>query len=175
MIINRMDGDRAAWISRAVCRAGRTARQTGREIMSAARATTGFSSFLRLAVDVCLYRVLRIGAIPGYNGVRSIVVKGGYHFAYRLNRGDIQSIREVLMDEAYRLPFAIQPKVIVDLGANIGLTSIYLLRLYKPEILVAVEADADNAALARQNLEAFGASVVEAAISCEDGMGWFEF
>ena len=38
MIINRMDGDRAAWISRAVCRAGRTARQTGREIMSAARA-----------------------------------------------------------------------------------------------------------------------------------------
>ena len=52
------------------------------------------------------------------------------------------------MDEAYRLPFAIQPKVIVDLGANIGLTSIYLLRLYKPEILVAVEADADNAALA---------------------------
>ena len=26
-----------------------------------------------------------------------------------------------------------------------------------------------------QNLEAFGASVVEAAISCEDGMGWFEF
>jgi FkbM family methyltransferase len=80
------------------------------------------------------------------------------------------------MDEAYRLPFALNPRLIVDLGANIGLTSLYLADQYPDSQIVAVEPDPANAALARSNLEANGvtATVVEAAAAERDGVGYFE-
>jgi FkbM family methyltransferase len=167
--------ERAANAYRVALRGRRTARALGREFAGAARICSGVGSFSRLGADVCLYRVLRLGKIPCKNAVRSIVVKSGADVAYRLNRGDIQSIREVLMDEAYRLPFSIpRPNVIVDLGANIGLTSLYLYSCFKPDILIAVEPDPSNAALARHNLEPLGGRVIEAAVGAVDGVGRFK-
>ena len=95
---------------------------------------------------------------------------------YRLNRGDIQSIREVWMDGGYTLPFDIDPGIMVDLGANIGLTSVWLARRYGFSRIVAVEPLASNAHLARINLDANGieADVVKAAVGPRDGMAMFE-
>ncbi len=97
--------------------------------------------------------------------------RGGARLRYRLNRGDIQGIREVWLERAYRLPFAISNGVLVDLGANIGLTSVWLATEYGFASVIAVEPDASNAALVRKNLDLNGinAQVVQAAVGPNDG------
>jgi hypothetical protein len=54
---------------------------------------------------VFLLPLARLVPLPDRNRERRIRVRGGIELNYRLNRGDMQSIREVWMDECYRLPF----------------------------------------------------------------------
>ena len=147
-------------------------RALAKDSARAAGITSGAASTARVVADVALYRALKLGSIPGENRPRSIRLKAGDTITYRLNRGDIQGIREVLVDQVYRPPITIRPRVIVDLGANIGLTSVFLRNLFHPDILIAVEPDPSNANLARLNLGC-GATVIEAAVSPRDGIGTY--
>ncbi|MER3414804.1 MAG: hypothetical protein C4297_01130 [Gemmataceae bacterium] len=52
------------------------------------------------------------------------------------------------------------PKVILDLGANIGLTSLYLHRLYPQARIIALEPDQDNYSLACRNLSICGENIL---------------
>ena len=105
-----------------------------------------------------------------------IRVKGGVKLHYRLNRGDLQSIREVWIDECYRLPFDLLPNRFVDLGANIGLTSLWFARRYGSHSIIAIEPSPDNARLTRLNLadNQIAAEVIEAAVGARDGTALFE-
>ena len=47
---------------------------------------------------------------------------------YRLHKGDLHGVPEVRFDEAYRLPFDDPSGTFPNLGANIGLTSIWLAK-----------------------------------------------
>jgi FkbM family methyltransferase len=95
---------------------------------------------------------------------------------YRLNKGDLHSIREVWFDEAYRLPFEDPSGTLLDLGANIGLTSVWLAKRYAIDRVIAVEPDSNNAMLARRNLELneIKSEVLEAAIGPHEGTAKFE-
>jgi FkbM family methyltransferase len=66
-------------------------------------------------------------------------------------------------------------RTIVDLGANIGLTSVYLAKRYPGARLIALEPASENAALTRANLAANGVDgeVIEAAIGSHDGTARF--
>jgi FkbM family methyltransferase len=142
-----------------------------RQIAHARQVTPGWRSFLRLAGDLALSRLIPYVRLPNANGARRIRVHGGIEIAYRLNRGDIQSIREVWLDEAYKLPINQKPKIIVDLGANIGLTSLWLAKRYGCDKIIAVEPWVENARMARHNLASNGvcAEVIEAAVGPTDG------
>jgi len=131
-------------------------------------------SCLRLSADVILFRALRVMHLPTENHPRRIRLRSGRLITYRLNRGDIQSIREVLMDEVYRLPFpSQQPDVLVDLGANIGLTSLFYHRTLQARSIIAVEPDPSNAQLVRENLSGLPAVVFQAAVGPHDGTARF--
>jgi FkbM family methyltransferase len=54
----------------------------------------------------------------------------------------------VWFDEVYRLPFDEPSGTLLDLGANIGLTSVWLAKKYQIERVIAVEPDRTNAILA---------------------------
>lgn len=84
-------------------------------------------------------------------------------------------MREVLLDECYRFPGEIRPEVVLDLGANIGLTSLWLDSRFKPRKLVAVEPSPENVRLARKNLAQSAGEVVllEAAAGSTDGFAEF--
>jgi FkbM family methyltransferase len=112
----------------------------------------------------------RLGATPRER-LRALDLPEGVRLSYRRNRGDMQAIREVWLDESYRLAPGFKPAVLVDLGANIGMTSLWLARRYGIAQVVAVEPDPGNALLLRRNLAQNGmrAVVVEAAISPSDG------
>ena len=147
-----------------------------REAAVAWKLGDGLHSKLRLAADVLLSRGLKLGRLPGFDKTRTVRLVGGTSLTYRLNRGDLQSIREVWMDAVYRLPFAMTPRIVVDLGANIGLSSAWLHKQFGCEQIIAVEPNAANALLTKRNFElnAIRGRVLEAAIGPEDGEAQFE-
>jgi FkbM family methyltransferase len=71
----------------------------------------------------------------------------------RLNNSDLPTLSEVFCSSECELTLPWRPKTILDLGANIGLTSIKLKRQFPDAILIAVEADRGSAEICRVNLE----------------------
>jgi FkbM family methyltransferase len=143
----------------------------GRQLARARQVTLGWRSFFRLGSDLALARLIPYFRLPNVNHSRRIRVIGGVEITYRLNRGDIQSIREIWLDEAYKPPVNRRLTLVVDLGANIGLTSLWLAKRYGCNTIIAIEPSVENARLARENLErnGVGAEVVEAAVGPADG------
>ena len=69
---------------------------------------------------------------------------------------------------AFDLPFA--PHVIVDVGANIGITSVYFAHIYPKARIVAIEAEASNFSLLCRNVRPYPAiTPVHAALWSRDG------
>jgi FkbM family methyltransferase len=147
-----------------------------REAIGAWRIAADPRSFLRYARDIVLYRALALGGDRWRNRERQIRLRDGSSVTYRLNRGDIQTIREVWINETYRLPVALEGiETVVDLGANIGLASIYIAGRSGCKRLLAVEPDAGNLRLAEANFRANGTpgELVAAAVGPDDGEGLF--
>jgi FkbM family methyltransferase len=72
---------------------------------------------------------------------------------------------------AHRPPADLRPQLIVDVGANIGLTMVDLAVLHPTARIIGVEPDPSNAGLARDNVSPFQdrCDVVTAAVWIEDG------
>lgn len=129
-----------------------------------------------MVADILGFRVLRLVRFPRAHATRTVTTREGTLLTYRLNRGDIQAIREIWLDEVYQPPHeAYRMRSVVDLGANIGFTSVYLAQRLRPACLVAVEPDPDNVAILRRNLAQNGidAIVIEAAVGPSDGSARF--
>ena len=156
-----------------------TALQHVRAFLHEARASiclsADVSSWWRLFRDIVRRRFLRFVPSQQLNQSRQLRIHGGGRLAYRFNRGDLQSLREVWMDSAYRPPFPTQATIVVDLGANIGMTSAWFWRRFNCERIIAVEADGSNARLAEENflLNSIPGEVIHAAVGPRDG--WVRF
>lgn len=80
--------------------------------------------------------------------------------------------REIFEREVFGFDTDVASPRMLDCGAHVGLASIYLGRRHPGARITAFEADPDIAALARENLDAFGlgrVEVVAAAVSDHDG------
>lgn len=63
------------------------------------------------------------------------------------------------------VPLSSAPKLIVDAGANIGCTAVFLANAYPGARIVAVEPDTENASLARRNCARYpNIEIVEGAV-----------
>lgn len=115
---------------------------------------------------------------PGRNKTRQIDLLG-WPVVYRFNRGDLQSLREVLVEEVYRCDLPFEPKSVLDLGANIGLTSLWMWRRQLRDAeggrIIAVEPAAANADVAETNFRLNGiqGEVVRAAVGQRSGIAAF--
>lgn len=153
------------------------------EGMKAAACADDAASRSQLRRDFLFSRLLKWGRLPGYNRLRHVNL-GDLKVSYRFNRGDLQSLREVLVEEVYacELPFA--PKSFLDLGGNIGLASLWFSRRVKPSqrqsnqsaFLVAVEPVPVNAEVAEMNFRdnRISGEVLHAAVGQHAGEAWFE-
>lgn len=133
----------------------------------------GFStSWFKITRDILL---LKLNIKSASRDKREISLLDGTVLKYRLNKGDLWSMREVLLDECYRFPGEIRPKNFIDLGANIGLTSYWMSRCYPLERLLMVEPDLENAQLAKINLASFRGHIfcIEGAVGSKDGFACF--
>jgi FkbM family methyltransferase len=133
-------------------------------------------SRLRLMCDFLMSHILFALPQSMHGRERQITTRSGVRISYRLNRGDIQGIREVWCDEVYKLPFPMPAGAFLDLGANIGLTTLWIATRSSLSPIIAVEPDHENALLTAKNLRqnGFSAEVVEAAVGPKDGTVYFE-
>jgi len=159
----------------AIRRTALTVRSVRAELSAGRRLCGDWRSFARYGTDVLLYRVLGLVNLGGGRRRRRITLADGTMLVYRLNRGDIRAIAEIWQLEIYRPPPAFRTSTIVDLGANIGLVSVFLARRCGASYVLAVEPVADNAELTRENLRLNGieGEVIEAAVGRQDGVARF--
>lgn len=99
---------------------------------------------------------------------------GGLPFHVRPGTSDTDVLWEALLRRRHALPppEVADPRVIIDLGANIGATMVLHARLF-PNVgrIVGIEADAWNAQLCLLNIRPWGnvAKLVQGAVWPEDG------
>lgn len=132
--------------------------------------------------DFIFSRFLRLGWLPGYNRLRQVNLRGGT-IHYRFNRGDLQSLREVMLENVYACELPFEPKTILDLGANIGLASVWFANQMHSappgggsSFLLAVEPVSENAGLVEMNYRSnhIPGEVIRAAVGLQPGEAWFE-
>jgi len=154
-----------------------------REGLSAADHADDAASRSQLRRDFLFSRLLKLGRLPGYNKARQVKLDG-LTVNYRFNRGDLQSLREVLIEQVYACDLTFTPQTLLDLGANIGLASLWFSRRVKPSqtesnhvpFLLAVEPVPENAAVAEANFRdnPIPGEVVRAAVGQSTGEAWFD-
>jgi FkbM family methyltransferase len=62
----------------------------------------------------------------------------------RVQTSDVIVLRQVLINREYEPPVPLLPSVIVDAGANIGLTSVYFANRYPGAKILAIEPEISN-------------------------------
>jgi FkbM family methyltransferase len=86
--------------------------------------------------------------------------------------GDLDIFYEIFWKKAYMFNYAPRPGVIIDLGANIGLATLFFLNAFPDGKVIAVEPEPGNLELLKKNLEEEiniqKVIVSEAAVSGED-------
>lgn len=82
------------------------------------------------------------------------------NISFRSRDEFIQCLKEIFIEEVYLQKLRKDP-FIIDCGANIGLSVLYLKRLYPEAKIVAFEPDNVNFELLQKNVAAFGYSDVE--------------
>jgi FkbM family methyltransferase len=76
---------------------------------------------------------------------------------YRPGTSDCRIISEILFTPRceYHVPRALKPKIIVDLGANIGIASIYFARQFPESEIFAFEPEEENFLLLEKNIQSY--------------------
>jgi FkbM family methyltransferase len=88
----------------------------------------------------------------------------GYRFPIWMRRGtsDIHVFHQVFLDKQYEFPIGIERDrvgLVVDCGANVGYTSVFMLKKFPNAHVIALEPDPDNFEICRKNLEPYGSRV----------------
>lgn len=95
-------------------------------------------------------------------GCRKIGLRGGASIVLRPNSTDGKVFEEIFIEQAYaryaKIARDLAPVILVDLGANIGLSVIALARELRPRVTIAVEPDRENFAMLQENLKLAGFS-----------------
>jgi len=88
----------------------------------------------------------------------------------RVHSSDEAIYAEIMLQGGYAFDLPFSPKTIVDVGANIGLASIYFTHRYPEARIIAIEAEASNFAMLARNVRPYPAIVpVHAALWNRDG------
>ena len=83
--------------------------------------------------------------------------------------GELQVMRDIVLDEEYAVE-GIEPKTILDLGANVGIASAWFRARYPAARIVAVEADPETFAKLEHSLgDDEAVTLVNAAVAAESG------
>jgi FkbM family methyltransferase len=132
-----------------------------RELKQAKKITQNVEDFLKLVLFTVLYHLgnkWRFFNSNDYRRLRCVCNGRNVTVELRQNSGDIFTLYEALGTVPYRFqypPFS-QVHTIVDLGAHIGLASLYFAILFPEARLFSIEPALDNFELLKKNCEING-------------------
>ncbi len=78
-----------------------------------------------------------------------------YPVCLRLKTSDVAAFSEILLDDQYDWHFSGNPKVIVDAGANIGLTTVFYANKYPNATIIAIEPEPANFQMLKENTASY--------------------
>ncbi len=112
-----------------------------------------------------------IGKLSGRPITVSVTREGTRHPIFlRVPSTDIKADEQVFRECQYQIDVKAAPSVIVDAGANIGLTSIYFANRFPDAKVFAIECEASNFRLLKRNVAAYDNIVpIHAALWGTDG------
>ena len=111
---------------------------------------------------------------PGHEAVIRVPDLAG-PLTVRTGSSDLAIFDEVVIDHGYRFPLDEAPRVILDVGANIGMATLWFKARWPDAQVVAVEPDPGNFALLERNLKGIpGVRTIQAALAPQDGTIGFE-
>lgn len=84
----------------------------------------------------------------------------GHKFSFQSRDEFLHSVKEIFIEEIYKQQLKAKP-YIIDCGANIGLSVIYLKRLFPDAKIIAFEPDEINFNLLEKNVWSFGFKDIE--------------
>ena len=84
-------------------------------------------------------------AVPG---IRSLVFSRGIY-------SDMEMFQQIFLFKDYNIDLDFTPRVIVDLGANVGYASLFFANKFPSAKIIAVEPDEDNLKMAEKNLSPY--------------------
>jgi FkbM family methyltransferase len=100
----------------------------------------------------------RIKLLPRFKvGVTNIFSKP---FKFHHGESFVSTYREIFQEEIYRFNPTIGSNIILDCGANMGLSVLYFSLNYPKHTIIAFEPDEDIFAILKENIEAFKLSNV---------------
>ena len=73
----------------------------------------------------------------------------------RMRTTDVSVYHEVLICGQYAIDLPFSPKIIVDVGANIGMASLYFATKYPQARIIAIEPETSNFEMLAQNVGAY--------------------
>jgi FkbM family methyltransferase len=73
----------------------------------------------------------------------------------RVQTSDVIVLRQVLLNREYEPPMSLLPSVIVDAGANIGMTSVFYANRYPEATVLAIEPEISNFRMLVKNTTAY--------------------
>ena len=113
-----------------------------------------------------LFKAIKIHFTIKYGIKGSLKLPGiKYPFFYRPNTLDSYTIREIFCKDEYDFDLQIQPRFIIDGGANIGLTSLFFANKYKDTKILAIEPEENNYKLLERNTSVYkNITILKAAI-----------
>jgi FkbM family methyltransferase len=74
-------------------------------------------------------------------------------FNIRSQTSDIYIFPQIFLEREYDFPLGFEPKVIIDAGANIGLSAIFFTNKYPKAKIISIEPEASNFLLLQENTE----------------------
>jgi FkbM family methyltransferase len=83
-----------------------------------------------------------------YNGIL-------YPIHLRLRTTDISLFEEIIVNPEYEFESGREPAVIIDAGANIGLTSVYFANRYPQAKIISIEPETSNYSMLTKNTAAY--------------------
>jgi FkbM family methyltransferase len=73
----------------------------------------------------------------------------------RVQTSDVIVLRQVLLNREYELPVGVVPSVIIDAGANIGMTSVFFANRYPSARILSIEPEISNFKMLVKNTSAY--------------------
>jgi FkbM family methyltransferase len=156
----------------------------GKEIRLALRMGASVSSRLHLVANTLRFHLRNMvrsvppAADPGAARYRIRIAGRCVDLYLRTTSGDLFIYHEIFATQCYAVPPTLLPdaQIIVDLGANVGLATLFYADRFKGARFVCVEPDPRNVPLLRKNVAWLGERVlvIDGAVRSLPGMGSFD-